>query len=246
MFFAQRLRLAAGTALALASLACPGLAWAIDKIYSPDVVEDEFEIEYSGSTTFDKNHDRNNLQSHEAELEYAPTGRLDLELAADFEKEPDGHLNITTTGFGGRYQFFDQGEYWLDAGALVTYNAAIHRGSDPDTIEAKLLLEKQWGRILSRANIGIEQDVGSHAEGGPDRVFLWNSRYRLGPNFEPGFEVQSDFGKPNEHAEQQYIGPAMFGRLLPGLNYEAAYYFGVNNGASKNAARILLEYEMHF
>src|SRR3974390_1716577 len=232
--------LAAGAGLAIASLGCAQPARAIDKVYSPIVTEGEFEIEYSGNTTFDRNDDKNNLQSHEAELEYAPIDRLDLELAADFEKEPDGHLGITTTGFGGRYQFFEQGEYWLDAGALVTYNAAIHRGSDPDTIEAKLLLEKQWGRILNRANIGIEQDVCSHARGGPDRIFLWNSRYRLAPHFEPGFEVQSDFGKPNEHAEQHYIGPAIFGQILPGLNYEAAYYFGVSGGAAKNAARLLL------
>ena len=225
-------------------------AFAVDKIYSPNVTKGELEVEYGGSTTFDSNHDKNNLQSHETELEYGLTDRIQLELSGSFEKQPDESVKSHAVGFGGRYQFFEQGENWLDSGLLVTYNRSTHPDTDPDSIEAKLLLEKQWGQFLHRANIGIEEEIGSHRSGGPDRVFLWNSRYRYDSHFEPGFELQSDFGKANEahnfNQQEHYIGPAMYGQIIPGLKYEAAYYFGLSDAASKGAARVLLEYEMFF
>ena len=206
-------------------------------------------MEYSGSTTFDHHHDKNDLQSHETELEYGLTDRIMLELSGSFEKQPDESIKSTKVGFGGRYQFFEQGEYWLDPGVLVSYGHAT-QSLRPDSVEVKLLLEKLWGRFLHRANIGIEQEVGSHSQGGPDRVFLWNSRYRYDARFEPGLEIQSDFGKANEtnsfNQQQHYIGPAVFGEIIPNLKYEAAYYFGVSDVASRGAARILLEYEKFF
>ncbi|MDE2029801.1 MAG: hypothetical protein KGI97_04460, partial [Alphaproteobacteria bacterium] len=121
---------------------------------------------------------------------------------------------------------------------------------DADTIEAKLLLQKQAGHFLNRANIGIEQGVGPHAGGGPDRVFLWSTRYLYTAKFNPGFEIQSDFGKPNERLsfdqQQHYAGPAAYGELFHNVKYEAAYLFGVSQGAAQSAVRLQLEYEMYF
>lgn len=224
-------------------------ALAIDKVYSPNVTKGELELEYSGSITHDKDPDKDNIQSHETELEYGLTDRLMLELNGSYEKQPSQSLQSTGVGFGGRYQFFEQGEYWLDSGFLLTYNRAT-QDSAADSVEAKLLLEKQTGDFLHRANIGIAQDVGHYAQGGPDRVFLWNSRYRYDSHFEPGFEIQSDFGKGSDHPsfdqQEHYIGPAVFGQIIPNLKYEAAYYVGVSRAASQGAARLLLEYEMFF
>lgn len=224
-------------------------AFAIDKVYSPNVTQGELELEYSGNTTFDNTSDKNNIQSHEPELEYGLTNNLMLELSGFYEKQPHEHLKATGLGLGGRYEFFEQGEAWLDSGILFSYNHAT-QAQLADSIELKLLLEKQSGNFLHRTNLGISQDVGLYAHGGPDRVFLWNSRYRLSRNFEPGFEIQSDFGKPNQNSgfdqQDHYIGPAIFGQIMPNFKYEAAYYFGVSQAASKGAARVLLEYEIYF
>jgi len=242
--------ISAGTAALFLSFIMVQPAYAIDKVYSPNVTKGELEVEYSGSTTFDGNHDKRNLEGHEVELEYGIADRIMLELAGSFQKLPDENVKSDGVGLGGRYQFFEQGEHWLDAGILLSYGKAT-QGGDPDGIEAKLLLEKQTGEFLHRANIGIEQEVGSHASGGPDRVILWNSRYRYDAHFEPGFEIQSDFGQANEthgnyNKQEHYIGPAAFGQIIPNLKYEAAYYFGVSDAASTGAARVLLEYEMFF
>lgn len=235
-------------ACALALFSQP--AAAIDKIYSPHATKGEVELEYSGSTSFDNNHAKNNIQEHEFELEYGLTDRIMLELAGSFEKQPDQSVKSSAIGFGGRYEFFEPGEAWMDSGLLLTYGRATHSDTDADAIEAKLLLEKQWGKLLHRANIGIEQEVGSHRAGGPDRVFLWSSRYRYDPHFEPGFEIQSDFARANDHLnfnqQEHYIGPAIYGQIVPGLKYEAAYYFGATDAAARGAARVLVEYEVFF
>lgn len=240
-------KLITALALALALPAAP--AYALDKIYSPNAVKGEVEVEYVGSTTFDSDHDKNNLQAHEFELEYGLTNRLMLELSGSFEKQPDESLTSSSIGFGGRYAFFEPGENWVDSGLLLTYGRATHR-ADADAIEAKLLLEKQTGQFLHRANIGIEQEVGSHRENGAERVLLWNSRYRYAAQFEPGFEIQSDFGKARDHLsfnqQEHFVGPAIYGALTPHLKYEAAYLFGVSDAAPSSAARVLLEYEMFF
>ena len=172
-----------------------------------------------------------------------------LELSGSYEKQPSEHLQATGMGFGGHYQFFEQGEHWVDTGLLVAYGHSTI-ATTPDSIEVKLLLEKQTGDFLHRANLGLDQEIGHYSHGGPERTFLWNSRYRLNRHFEPGFEIQSDFGKPNEtpkfDQQSHYAGPAIFGEILPNFKYEAVYYFGASEAASKGAARVLLEYELFF
>ncbi len=225
-------------------------AFAIGKVYSPNVVKGELEMEYLGSTTFDNNREKNALQEHEAEFEYGLTDSVKLKISGEFTKKPGESVKSEEFSLGGIYQLFEQGENWLDSGILLSYNRAAHTSVDPDSIEARLLLEKQSGEFLHRANIGIEEEIGAHRSGGPKRKFLWSSRYRYSKYFEPGFEVQSNFGKANEtnHFNQQehYIGPAIYGEIDKNIKYEAAYYKGISDASANGAARILLEYEIYF
>lgn len=226
-----------------------GQAYAIDYIQSPNVEKGELELEYSGSRTFDKDKSKDSEQSHEFEAKYGLTDRVAIELEGEYEKEPDSSLRFTKVEVGGRYQFFEQGAAWVDTGLLLAYGQET-KAREANTIEAKLLLEKQTGKFLHRANIGLEQEVGHYASGGPERSLQWSTRYRYSRGFEPGFEIQSDFGKGSEtnrfSDQEHYVGPAIYGRLLPGLHYEAAYYMGVSDAAARNALRVHLEYEIHF
>jgi hypothetical protein len=233
----------------VAALSTAQCALAVDKIYSPQVVQGEAEFEYFGTRTFDSLSSENNLQAHETSIGYGVTPWWATELYVLLERGPDQAAHVTGHQFENRFQLAEPGRYWVDPGLLIAYTRAAHQG-DPDTLELKLLLEKVSGRFLNRVNIGGEQELGSHASGAPDRVVLWSTRYLLSPRFAPGFEIQSDFGQVNEahtfDQQQHYIGPAAYGALLPHLKYEAAYLFGVSKAASRGAVRLLLEYEAFF
>jgi hypothetical protein len=226
-----------------------GNAFALDEIYSPNAEYRELALEYSGSRTFDRQSALNNGQDHEFMLEAGVLPRLVLEVAAGLAKAPSSALRLEDVEVQGRYQFFEPGQMWVDTGLLVAYGFAT-QGHSPDALETKLLLEKQTGPFLHRANIGLEQEVGPDSKGGPEWVFLWSSRYRMNTHFEPGFEIQSGFGRFSDHLnfneQEHYVGPAVYGHILPHLKYEAAYLFGASDGAADGAARVLLEYEMHF
>jgi high-affinity iron transporter len=225
-----------------------GRALAVDNIYSPIVHEKELEFEYSGNRSFDGQHDKNNVQSHEVEIAWGVNDRWKTELTGEFEKEPDESLIMSALLWENVIQFAEQGQHWLDSGVLLAYAHAWENDA-PDAVEAKLLLEKEWGRFLHQANLGLEQEIGPHASGGPARSFNWSSRYRYDMHFEPGFEFQNDFGKGNEtsrYSEQEhYLGPSVYGNITRNIKYEAAYLFGISDAAATGAARVKLEYEMH-
>lgn len=228
-------------------------AFALDEIYSPNTEYRELAFEYNGSRTFD-NHTGaglNNVQGHQFSIEAGVTPRLTLEVGAGFSHEPGSNFRQEDYEIEGRYQFFEQGENWVDTGLLLAYGFAT-QSHEPDAVETKLLLQKDFGRFTSTMNVGFEQAVGKNSggTGGPDYAFLWNNRYRYNESFQPGIEIQSGLGqgptlgKFNE--QEHFIGPAVYGKLFGSLKYQAAWLFGASDAASQSAARLMLEYETHF
>lgn len=163
-------------------------------------------------------------------------------------------MKMDSLEFENKFQLYQPGTMWLDTGILLSYAHALHEG-DPDALEAKLLLQKNIGRYKSLMNIGLEQGIGHDNHGGPDVSLLWNNRYRYNQYFEPGIEIQSDFGQTNQHEkfgdQEHFIGPSVYGELFDTpkygeIRYQAAYLFGVTSASPTSAARLTLEYGIHF
>lgn len=225
-----------------------GHAYALDQIYSPNVEAGEASVEYNGSRTFDKNGAKDASISHEFSTEFSVGDRAVVELAGEFEQEPNEDLKADHFGVETRFQFFEQGENWIDTGLLLAYNLGLQKHS-ADAVEVKLLLEKDFGKFTSTANLGLEEDMGKYSNAdGPEYSFLMNTRYRAFESFEPGVELQSTLGRGDavSHFDQQehYIGPSVYGKLFGRVKYEAAYLLGFSDAASTGAGRVKLEYEL--
>jgi len=234
------------------SLSICSPAFALDEIYSPRITKGELEIEYNGSRTFDSDHDKNNLQSHELEFQYSPTNYWATAITGAFAREADGNFRMDATSWENQFEFTNPGEYWLDTGLRVSYGFA-HGKDNADGLEVKFLMEKDIGKFINLANIGFDQELWHYAHAGPDFTVLASSRYKYDMMLQPGIELQSDLGTTQDRRrfqdQEYYIGPVIYGQLpsisANNLKYELAYLFGVTDAAANSAARILLEYEFH-
>lgn len=238
-----------GAVVMLCLSGMPKQAVAVGYIYSPIVHQGELEIEYSGNRTFDHRRDKDSDQAHEIELAYGVNSRWMTGVEGKIKNAPHESAEMSAIEWKNIIQLAEQGEYWLDSGLLVSYSHAFDPNS-ADAVEVKLLLEKGWGKFLHRANLSFEQEIGHDASGGPEREFRWSSRYRHDEHFEPGFEIQSNFGKANDSGlfreQEHYIGPAAYGQVVRNVKYEAAYLFGASDATANSAVRFKLEFEKYF
>ena len=225
-------------------------ALALDEIYSPNAEYREISIGYSGSRSFDNTSAKNNSQGHQVSIEAGLTPRWTVEVSGVLAKEPDNVLKMEATELENRFQFFEAGENWLDSGLLIAYGQST-QSHQSSYLENKLLLQKDMGMFTTIANVGFTQNVGKNAgSNGADFVLLWNTRYRYNAYFQPGIEMQSDFGQDKKlgHFDQQehYAGVAAYGKLFGNIKYQAGYFVGLSDAAAQSAARVLVEYEMRF
>ncbi|MEI6564978.1 MAG: FTR1 family protein, partial [bacterium] len=207
-------------------------ASAAEHVYSPHVVQGEVEIEARGSYDFDGRDDHNGLQGQKCAVGYGVTHYWFTELYGEIanSSEEDKGWEFEAVEWENRFQLSEPGEWPIDTGLYLAYEFSAKDG-EPDNAEGKLLLEKQMGDYDHMLNVILEKEVGANAEQNLEAGFVWSTRYRWTPSFEPGFEWQSDFGelgKGTSFDEQQHqIGPAAYGKIGAHLKYAVGYLFGV-------------------
>lgn len=229
----------------------PSAAHATMKVYSPYVEKGELEVEWRGQYKVDDDDDKDGAQKQKLAIGYGVNDAWFTEIYGEVEKEGEDGSDFEWTAleWENKFQISERGEHFVDVGLLTEYEISLE-DVHADELQVKLLLAKDTGPLTHYANIGVEKEVGAHAEGGTEANFSWSTRYRMNPAFEPGIEVFSEFGSLKDTVpfdeQEHYVGPAIYGHVFGNIAYDIGYLFGVSDEADDGVLKWIIEYEKAF
>ncbi len=132
----------------------------------------------------------------------------------------------------------EQGEYVVDWALLFE----LERESDNDIWEysTAVLLEKEFGRFSTTANIGVTYEWGDDIGNEVETSLALQYRYRYSPRFEPALELY--LGQDTRGFGPVAMGAQRLG-TMKALRWEAGIIFGMDNDTADYTLRAVLEYE---
>lgn len=210
----------------------------IDKVYHPYVDAMEKELEFR---SLFQNLPVTNLlpeQVHQLSLGSAWGNSFFGEAKLVGSKTQQKGFELSAFEFELKWQLTEQGEYSADWGVVFEIEHGVER--DLDELSVGLLIEKEFGRWSTTANLFAIQEWGDSIEGEFETVFGLQARYRHARLFEPALEFylgQNTVG----------IGPVLIGSANVGarksLSWEVGVIAGLSNKSPNSTYRVLLEYE---
>jgi hypothetical protein len=225
-------------------------AFAEKRVFKPDAEQGECEFETTGVYDIDPHKNKNAVQEYREAIGYGVNSFWHTELELENETQPTGDaitpFRVTHMEWENIFQLVPKGEYWLDPGVYLAYEAPL-MDKQVGQFEGKILLEKDFQRISNILNVSFNKEVGGGADPHTDGGISWSTRYRLSQYFEPGFEYWNDFSAIThqlDYDQQSHqVGPCFYGRLFSHLNYDVGYLFGISAGAPRGEMKWVLEYD---
>ena len=226
------------------------LAFAEKQVYGPNAEQGEWELENTGLYDIDPAKNKNAVQEYHEAIGYGVNSFWHTELEFEDETQPTSDaitpFQLTHMEWENIFQLAPKGEYWLDPGIYLAYEAPL-MAKQVGQIEGKILLEKDFQKISNILNISFNKEVGGGADPHTDGGISWSTRYRLSRYFEPGFEYWNDFSaithQLDYNQQSHQVGPCFYGHLLGHVNYDIGFLFGISDTAPRQEIKWVLEYE---
>jgi len=234
--------------ICLIGLSCP--AFAEKEIFAPEAEQGEWELENTGVYDIDPHKDKNAVQEYHEAVGYGVNSFWHTELELETETQPTDDaitsFQATHMEWENILQLAPKGEYWLDPGLYLAYEAPLIN-KQVGQFEGKILLEKDIEKFTNILNISFNKEVGGGADPHTDGGISWSTRYRLSRYFEPGVEYWNDFSAISHqldyNQQSHQVGPCFYGHLMGHLNYDIGYLFGISDAAPRGEVKWVLEYE---
>jgi len=210
----------------------------IDKIYHPYVRPLEQDFEWRSILQDHQPGTADHSQLYRFAYGRALNDRWSAEAYVVGERSRNQNFRVEGYELEVQLQMTEQGEYWADWGMLFE----IEKQANIDLWEfsTAVLVEKEWGKWSSTANLFLLGEWGSGIANEIESRVSLQARYRYSRAFEPAIEFyrgQDTVG----------IGPAMLGQIkLPNrkkLNWEAGVIMGLEESSPNRTLRLLLEFE---
>lgn len=253
---------ALAAAVLIASAAAPRPARAdldLIKTYSPIVQPGVLEIETRGFTTVNRPRSNDNAGGVLMELGYGVTNWWEVAPLVAYQQLPNSNFQYSVAALENIIQLTPEGKYFLDAGLYLEY-ARSASSTVPDEFEAKLLLKKNFNRVLLLANLVVNREIGANAAPGVGFEYSTEATFPLFRNMilntYSGVQAFGAFGAIGGIFEPfarqtHYAGPVLGGSVkvgaLPGaLEFEVGYLFGLTSPSARGLPKVILEYEIPF
>ena len=224
------------------------MAGPADYVYTPQVEYGEREIDFKTGTGKVTGEDREHVTS--LGFGYGATEYWFTEIY--LKRETAGDEGISIVEFENKFQLTEMGKYPIDIGLITEIEAPLQSGH-PYEFKFGPLFQTDFGKLQLNANVLFERTFG----GGHDQEHIteagyqWQVKYRWQPALEFGAQGIGEVGKwdhwDDSDAQKHRLGPAVFGKILVGnhqaIKYNAAWLFGVSDGAENSTLRAQVEYE---
>jgi len=214
-------------------------AFAEKQVFAPYAQQGEWELENTGVYDIDPAKNKNAVQEYHYAVGYGVNSFWHTELELETETQPTADtitsFQATHMEWENIFELAPKGEYWLDPGIYLAYEAPLIN-KQVGQFEGKILLEKDNQKITNILNISFNKEVGGGADPHTNAGISWSTRYRLSQYFEPGFEYW------NEQQSHQ-VGPVFYGRINRHIKYDVGYLFGISNIAPRGEIKWVIEYE---
>ena len=210
----------------------------IEKIKHPYVQTGETEIELNLISQDDQQDQPDNLQSYQLSIGKSWQDKISGEINFIGEKFKGGGFNFEEVEIEVNYQMTEQGEYWADYG--VQFELEKSFGDHIWEVGSLFIAEKEFGKFSHTVNVGVSFESGDDIDNELESKFIWQTRYRYRPFFEPALEYF--LGE-----DTQALGPAFQSTFALGqarkLHVETAVLFGLDNKSADQTIRFLIEFE---
>jgi hypothetical protein len=237
-------------AAAMAALlnAGPLHAGPADYVFMPSVTYGEREIDFKAGSSRDPDSPRESAAS--LGFGYGVTQRWFTEAYAKYERVQGEGLEFDAWEWENKFQLTEAGEYPVDVGFIVEVERPQDRDEGYETRWGPLL-QKEFGDVQLNLNLLLARHFRASEPEQSKFGYQWQAKYRWQPRFEYGLQGFGDVAQWNRWGpadEQSHrLGPALFGRVGVGdgraIRYNAAWLFGVSEGAPAHTVRVQVEYE---
>ena len=229
-------------AAALAALTHQSPAAASElKVHSPSVELGEFNFEWNGLATIDREGSPDNAQRTQTlELGYGVLSVLaagDRVRARDRGRSRQMGSSIT---FENTFQLTQAAKYFADLGLFAAYSQSL-LADEPSGVTAGPILRKSldlFGLDMRHTlNLFLDREIGHDSRDGIGFAGAWQSVWCASPLFAPGFEAYSlidDLAHAGRFSTQYHLlGPVIVGAGELGrfgaLRDEIGYQFGLSS-----------------
>jgi hypothetical protein len=229
----------AGFLLATSAMFASADGSVIDKVYHPYVEQLEWELEWR-MTHEDENPvtGEKRRQLHRLGLGKAVSEFVFVEAYLIGEKSSETSFDLEAYEFEVLWQLSEQGEFALDYG--LQFELEKERHVDIWEYTTALLLEKEWGRFSTTANLGLTYEWGDDIKDELESALALQARYRYSPRFEPALELY--MGQDTRGLGPVVIGVERLG-VARALRWELGVILGVDSETADYTLRAVLEYE---